>query len=72
MKNETVLKNFIKGFGYVIGFVGVLFAIGSVGAHEWNTITTFQLIVQEFIALIVIYLGFIVYNIGKYFNYLKK
>ena len=69
MKLRKMVSEVIKAFGYVLGFLGVFFALGSVGALECNNITADQFIIQEITAIALIIIAFIVYFFRDLFNY---
>lgn len=69
MKLRKMVSTVLKAIGYVVGFLGVFFALGSVGALECNNITTGQFIIQELTAIALIAIAIIVYIFRELFNY---
>lgn len=69
MKIRKIISGILKFMIYAFVISGVFLGIGGVGSFEWNTITFGQFIFQEFLAIILIFLAFIVYIIRNFFNY---
>lgn len=69
MKLRKMVSRVLKALGYVIGIIGIFFALGSVGALETGSITCGQFIIYEITAGVIIALAFIVYIFRDLFNY---
>lgn len=50
----------MKTFVFILGFIGVMMILGSVGAHEQNNIGTLQFIVQELIAIACVFVAYVI------------
>lgn len=69
MKLRKMVSTILKAIGYTIGFLGVFFAFGSVGALENDAITTGQFFIQELTAFALIAIAVIVYIFRELFKY---
>ena len=62
-KKQKVVCIVLKVLGYLLGFGGLFFMLGSVGSLECETISYGQFWMQELIALISVILAFACYQI---------
>ena len=69
MKITNVINWVLKIIGFGIGFLGILFIIGSPGSYEQGRITLTQLLSQELEGLLFVCSAFGVYVIREIFKY---
>ena len=69
MKFRKSISRVLKMIGYILGFAGVFFALGSVGAFENANIAGLQFFNQMIISGVLILSAFIVYILREHFNY---
>jgi hypothetical protein len=69
MKFKKFIYGLLRFFNYCLGFGGVFGILGTVGAFECDQISFGRFWIQEFIAVCLIGLTFIVYNIRETFKY---
>jgi hypothetical protein len=69
MKLKKFIYGLLRFFNYCLGFCGVFGILGTVGALECDQIGFGRFWIQLFIAVCLIGLAFIVYNIRENFKY---
>lgn len=69
MKLRKSISRVLKMIGYILGSVGVFFALGSVGAFENGNITGLQFFNQMIISGFFILATFVIYILREYFKY---